>query len=154
MGTAAGAGYSVRRNPAEAGREAALKAKQQAWTEAPYFIFVFATVGYSQQVLIRSKREATSREPLSGCSGEGIITHGIVDKTNFGVSVMVIRSDDLRFHNSCVLDIQQGADVAKTCLAAKKHKGELQVQSEVGNGTTFAISIPNSKGVNIFSRFS
>jgi light-regulated signal transduction histidine kinase (bacteriophytochrome) len=67
---------------------------------------------------------------------------------------MVIRSDDLRFHNSCVLDIQQGADVAGTCLAAKKHKGELQVQSEVGNGTTFAISIPNSKGVNIFSRFS
>ncbi len=60
MGTAAGAGYSVRRNPAEAGREA-----EQAWTEAPYFIFVFATVGYSQQVLIRSKREATSREPLS-----------------------------------------------------------------------------------------
>ena len=65
MGTAAGAGYSVRRDPAESGREAALKAKQQAWTEAPYFIFVFATVGYSQQVLIRSKREATSREPLS-----------------------------------------------------------------------------------------
>src|SRR5664280_1266156 len=105
MGTAAGVGYSIRRNPAEAGREAALKAMQQAGTEAPDFVFVFATVGYNQEVLIRSIREATSGAPLSGCSGEGIITQGTADETNFGVSVMVIRSDDLRFHNSCVRDI-------------------------------------------------
>ena len=61
MRTAADVGDSVRRNPAEAGREAALKAKQQAWTEDPDFVFVFATVGYSQQVLLRSITEATSR---------------------------------------------------------------------------------------------
>ena len=118
MGTAAGVGYSIRRNPADAGREAALKAMQQARTEAPDFVFVFATVGYNQEVLIRSIREATSGAPLSGCSGEGIITQGTADETNFGVSVMVIQSDDLRFHNSCVRDIQQGADVAGACLAA------------------------------------
>jgi len=87
---------------------------------------------------------------LSECSGEEIITHGIVEETNFGVSVMLIGSDALRFSNSCVLDIQQGAGVAGACLAAKKHKGELNVQSGVGNETTFAITIPNSKGINIF----
>ncbi len=118
MGTAAGVGYSVHRNPAEAGREAASKAMQQAGTKAPDFVFVFATVGYNQQLLIRSIREATSGAPLSGCSGEGIITQGIADETNFGVSVMVIRSDDLRFRNSCVMDIQHGADAAGARLAA------------------------------------
>ena len=62
MGTTAGVGYSVRRNPAEAGREAALKAKQQAWTEAPDFVFVFATIGYNQQVLytINKRSDVTS----------------------------------------------------------------------------------------------
>jgi hypothetical protein len=67
---------------------------------------------------MRSKRKATPRASLSSWSGEGIITQGIDDDLNFGVSVMVIRSDYLRFHNSCVRDIQQGADIAGARLAA------------------------------------
>lgn len=120
MGTLAGVGYSIHRNPAEAGKEAALKALEQAGIAAkPDFVFAFATVGYDQQLLIRSIREATSEAPLSGCSGEGIITQETVNETNFGVSVMVISSDELRFDHACVKGIGGRPDVAGESLAAE-----------------------------------
>lgn len=118
METAVGVGYSVKRNPAEAGKEAAMKALAQAGIAKPDFVFVFATVGYNQKILIGSIREATSRAPLSGCSGEGIITQGIADETNFGVAVMVLRSDELKFHQACVEEIGQDAHIAGERLAA------------------------------------
>jgi hypothetical protein len=117
MGTTAGVGYSIHRNPAEAGKEAALKALEQAKTAKPDFIFVFAAVGYDQQVLIRSIRDVTAGAPLSGCSGEGIITQGIADESNFGVAVMAIRSDELQFYNTRVKDFGRGADIAGKRLA-------------------------------------
>lgn len=119
MGTSAGVGYSEHRNPAEAGREAALTALERAGIAKPDFVFVFATVGYNQQLLIRSIREATSGAPLSGCSGEGIITGETVAETNFCVSVMVIASDELRFDNACVKEIVGRSDLAGERLATK-----------------------------------
>lgn len=112
MGTTAGVGYSVQRNPAEAGKEAARKALEQAGISKPDFVFAFATVGYNQEVLIRSIREATAGAPLSGCSGEGIITQETVAETNFAVTVMVISSDELRFNNARVGKINRNAATA------------------------------------------
>lgn len=117
MGTSIGVGYSIHRNPEQAGKEAALKSLEGIGSAKPDFIFVFATVGYNQQMLIRSIREATSKAPLSGCSGEGIITQGIADETNFGVGVMAVRSDELRFQNARVTGLSQGADKAGERLA-------------------------------------
>lgn len=117
MGTSVGVGYSVSRNPAEAGNDAALKALEQAGILKPDFVFAFATVGYNQQMLLRSIREATSEAPLCGCSGEGIITQNMVTETNFGVCVMVISSDELRFSNARVKGIGEKADRAGACLA-------------------------------------
>jgi hypothetical protein len=108
--TGAGIGYSVHRNPAQAGKDAALKAVQGCGGR-PDFVFVFATVGYDQQILIRSIREATGNASLSGCSGEGIITQGVADETNFGAAVMAIRSDEVRFRNVCVRGL--GADAGR-----------------------------------------
>ena len=119
MGTAAGVGFSVHRNPAEAGKEAALKALEQCGITRPDFVFVFATVGYNQQVLIRTIRETMSGAPLSGCSGEGIITQGMVAETNFGVCIMAITSDELRFENVRVKEITTGSDLAGERLAAE-----------------------------------
>lgn len=79
-----------------------MKALDQAGISLPDFVFVFATVGYNQQLLLQSIRKATSGAALSGCSGEGIITRDTVTETNFGVCVMVIRSDELRFANARV----------------------------------------------------
>ena len=118
MGTAVGVGHSVHRNPAEAGQEAARKAIAQAGIAKPDFVMVFATVGYDQEHLIRAIREATSGAPLSGCSGEGIITQEAVVESNFGVSIMVLRSDELRFNNACVKEIGRGAGLAGAELAA------------------------------------
>lgn len=107
MATFVGVGSSGNRNPAEAGTEAALKALGKAGISAPDFVFVFATVGYNQQELLRSIRNATSGAPLSGCSGEGIITQDSVTESNFGVCVMVISSDELRFSNVRIKEIGQ-----------------------------------------------
>lgn len=119
MGMSVGVGYSEHRNPAEAGKGAALMALERAGIAKPDFVFVFATVGYNQQVLIRSIREATSNAPLSGCSGEGIITRETVAETNFCVSVMVISSDELRFNNACVKEIGGRSDLAGERLATE-----------------------------------
>lgn len=119
MGTLVGVGCSIHRNPVEAGKEAALKALAQGGMAKPDFVFVFATVGYDQQLLIRSIREATSKAPLSGCSGEGIITQDMLNESNFAVSVMVISSDELRFNHACVKEIGRQADIAGKSLAVQ-----------------------------------
>jgi hypothetical protein len=118
MEPAVGVGHSVKRNPAEAGKEAALKALERAGISKPDFVFVFATVGYNQKELIQAIREVTSRAPLSGCSGEGIITQGMVEETNFGVAVMAIRSEELKFHHARVTEIGKGVQSAGERLAA------------------------------------
>jgi hypothetical protein len=119
MGTVAGVGFSDHRNPIQAGKEAVNKALAQAGIEKPDFVFVFATVGYNQPVLIRSIRETAGGAPLSGCSGEGLITQETVAETNFGVAVMVIASDELRFDNVLITELERGADLAGKRLASE-----------------------------------
>jgi len=117
VGTLVGVGYSLLRNPAEAGKEAALKALARAKIEKPDFLFVFASVGYNQGALINTIRETTANAPLSGCSGEGIITQGVAVETNFGVAVMAIRSDELKFLHVHAKELSGGAERAGERLA-------------------------------------
>ncbi|HMK57207.1 MAG TPA: FIST N-terminal domain-containing protein [Dissulfurispiraceae bacterium] len=135
MATTAGVGFSAHRNPAEAGRRAAADAMMHAGTEKPDLVIVFATVGYDQRALIRSIREATSGAPLSGCSGEGIITRDTVAETNFGVSVMALRSDELRFHSFFVTDI--GRDISK---AGKKLAADIGPHLAADNIACFLLA--------------
>uniref|UniRef100_C6E9P6 Histidine kinase n=1 Tax=Geobacter sp. (strain M21) TaxID=443144 RepID=C6E9P6_GEOSM len=108
MGTFAGVGFSLDKNPADAGKEAALQAMQRGRMAKPDFLFVFATVGYDQELLLRSVRDATAGAPLSGCSGEGVITAGAAAETNFGVCVLAIASDEVRFANAYVQGLDAG----------------------------------------------
>lgn len=117
MGTSVGVGYSLLKSPADAGREAAQQALEQGNIRKPDFVFVFATVGYNQQILINSIRAATQDAPLSGCSGEGIITRGLAAETNFGVCVMAIASDELRFTNVTQKELGMGFEAAGARLA-------------------------------------
>jgi hypothetical protein len=119
MGTKVGVGYSFHKNPLEAGKEAAVNAMNQAAIEVPDFVFVFATVGYSQDILIGAIRKATSEAPLSGCSGEGIIAQDTVSESNFGVAVMAIKSDELRFNNAFATGLGRRSDIAGELLAAE-----------------------------------
>lgn len=118
MGTSAGVGFSSNRNPVLAGKEAVRKALEQAKVAKPDFVLVFATVGYEQHQLIASVREATDGALLCGCSGEGIITRGTCVETNFGVCVMAVASDELRFHGAKIEGIEGRAEAAGEELAA------------------------------------
>jgi hypothetical protein len=73
MATKAGVGMSYHHNPNVAGREAAEQAPQKAGVSKPDFVFVFGSIGYDQQSLLRAVREATGGAPLTGCSAEGTI---------------------------------------------------------------------------------
>ena len=77
MYTKAGVGMSHHRNPMMAGREAVEMALKDGGIEKPDFIFMFATVGYNQQALLKSVREASDRAPLCRCSGEGTMMRGV-----------------------------------------------------------------------------
>jgi hypothetical protein len=99
MTTNAGVGMSHHHNPNVAGREAAEQALREASIAKPDFVFMFATVGYDQQSLLRAVREATSGAPLCGCSAEGTISGDDADESNFSVVVMAISSEELRWTN-------------------------------------------------------
>jgi hypothetical protein len=70
MTTKAGVGMSRHHSPTIAGHEATERALETAGVVKPEFVFMFATVGYDQQSLLRAVREATGGAPLCGCSGE------------------------------------------------------------------------------------
>jgi len=99
MYTKAGVGMSHHRNPVMAGREAVETAMKTGDIQKPDFVFMFASVGYNQQALVKSVRESSGNAPLCGCSGEGTISRGEIDESNFSVAVMVLSSDELRFIN-------------------------------------------------------
>ncbi|WP_328753647.1 FIST signal transduction protein [Geomesophilobacter sediminis] len=88
----------------------------------PDFVFVFATVGHEQQALLRSVREVTGGAPLSGCSGEGVITWGMVDESNFTVAVMAIKSDEMRFGNVSVNGDGRSARQVGRALAEETYR--------------------------------
>ncbi|MFK8184378.1 MAG: FIST signal transduction protein [Phormidesmis sp.] len=102
MGTQIGVGISHHRNPRMAGKEAVMQANQQAalsaeGDERPDLVMLFATVAYPQRVLLASVREATGQAPLIGCSSAGVIAPDVADESNFSVTVLVIKSDEMHF---------------------------------------------------------
>src|SRR5215216_1483594 len=99
MTTKAGVGTSHHHNPNVAGREAAEQALKEASIAKPDFVFMFATVGYDQQSLLRAVRETTGGAPLSGCSAEGTINGDEADESGFSVVVTAISSEELRWTN-------------------------------------------------------
>src|SRR5215204_2922558 len=106
MATTAGVGTSHHHNPNVAGREAAEQALKEAGLDRPDFVFVFATVGYDQQSLLRAVREATGRASLSGCSAEGTINGDEADESNFSVVVTAISSDELKWTNGLAAGLE------------------------------------------------
>src|SRR5215207_7931516 len=122
MTTKAGVGMSRHHNPNLAGREAAEQALQKAGVDRPDFIFMFGSIGYNQQSLLRAVREATRGAPLTGCSAEGTINGDDADESNFSVVVTAISSDELQWHNGLAAGLEAdpravGKRVAKDLLA-------------------------------------
>jgi len=114
MSTQIGVGISHHRNPKMAGKEAALKAQQQAAIAAegdrPDFVMLFATVAYPQGVLLQAVREATRKAPLIGCSSAGAITRNVADESNFSVTVLVIKSEEMRFSHGYSVGLEASSE--------------------------------------------
>jgi hypothetical protein len=129
MPTKVGVGESKEIDPYKAGVEATQMALDQAGVEKCDFVFMFATVGYEQKQLLKGVRSVTGNAPLSGCSGEGIITQSGPDeevmlsisgleKQKDVVGVMVFSSDEINFYNYVQTGLKEnsskvGEDLAK-----------------------------------------
>ena len=85
MATKAGVGMSRNHDPNVAGHEAAGQALQKAGVSEPDLVFVFGSIGYDQNSLVRAVREATGGAPLTGCSVEGTIDGDDADEPFLGV---------------------------------------------------------------------
>ncbi len=97
MSTLAGIGRSTRRDPREAGLEAAKAARLPLGERLPHLLLVFAASGYEPGELFAGLQEAAPGCRISGCSGEGIITPGASDEGERVVGVMAVWSDAMRF---------------------------------------------------------
>lgn len=117
MGTKVGVGMSHHHNPKQAGKEAVEHAMRSADIRTPDFVFVFASVGYDQKVLIDTVNQASGGAPLSGCSGEGIISIGEADESNFSVATMVIQSDELVFANAFATGLKKDSGLCGEKIA-------------------------------------
>ncbi len=109
MTLVSGVGFSEHRNPSEAGRLAAEAALAKAGTDRPDFVFLFGSIGYRQDALLKAVRDATANVPLTGCSVEGLITAGSIQETNFGAVVCVVKSDELAFRTAAAAGMSQDA---------------------------------------------
>jgi hypothetical protein len=141
MSTEIGVGISHHRNPLMAGREAVQMALKGEGVEKPDFAFLFATVGYNQEVLLKAVREATGGAPLCGCSAEGTIARGVVDESNFSVVVMTIRSNELRFYNG------MGSGLKTDSAAAGRSLGSA-ILPELSSDTLALFLFPDGLTVN------
>jgi hypothetical protein len=141
MAIQAGVGMSHHRNPRVAGQEAAEKALAAAGVERPDFVFMFATVGYDQQDLLKVVREAIKGVPLCGCSGEGVIAGAEADESNFSVGVMAISSDQLRFSHGMVTGLKEDPAEAGRAIAEA-------IQPEVDSDTLALFLFPDGITLN------
>lgn len=116
MSTQAGVGISQHHNPKIAGQKAVAQALEQADIKQPDFVFLFATVGYRQEILVNAVREATGNAALFGCSAAGVIAQGIADESNFAVAVMVVCSDELEFHHGALTGLRKSSKAVGQAL--------------------------------------
>jgi hypothetical protein len=130
MATKIGVGESKEHDSFKAGAEAAREALARAGTDKCDFVLLFASAEYDHKELLKGVRSVTGNAPLSGCSGEGIITQrGPTGEGSFTQSglvkgqriagVMVFSSDTLSFFNCCSRGLKEnsqkaGEEIGKT----------------------------------------
>lgn len=145
MATQAGVGFSVHRDPDKAAAEAVGQALKQAGIDRADIVFLFATVGYPQDALLRAVRKASGGGRVAGCSGEGVITNNQSIEAGHGITVGVLKSDDIRFSVAAAEGLR--ADSEKTGFAV----GET-LRKEIAADTFAIFAFPDGVAVN-FDRF-
>lgn len=117
MATRCGVGRSDRRDPLEAGREAADLACRALDGKLPDLLLAFATTGYDQPQVLKGIRAAAPLAALSGCSGEGIIAGPTSNESEHCVGVLAMWSDAISFETLLVTDYSADSTAAGERLA-------------------------------------
>jgi len=127
MSTRIGVGKSNETDAYAAGQAAAKMALEHTGVDDCDFVMLFATVGYDQEQLLNGVKSVTGNAPMSGCSGEGVITQdGPEGEVMFALSgseqehevvgVMTFASDEIRFRNYCVHELKEDSFRAGAAL--------------------------------------
>lgn len=119
MTTKAGSGFSHKRDPKEAAKEAVTRAMKSAGVSECDFIMFFSTVGYDQKALVKAIRKLTKNAQLAGCTGEGVISFDFINETPTALSLMVFKSDEMNFIVEKVTGVKADCEKAGAALAAK-----------------------------------
>ena len=99
MKMSVGTGNSSKVDGYEAGLEAASTVDDQLGADTPDFVFVFSTIGYEQEDILDAVAEKFGDVPMSGATFEGIIGRGYADESMYGVQIVGLKSEDVRFCN-------------------------------------------------------
>jgi hypothetical protein len=118
MATIAAVGKSTSRGARQAGSEAAARAIE-ALARRPDLLLLFATAGYDQDELLRGVADVAGDVPLSGCSGEGVISQEGSDEGAYAAVLMAIASDRATFDTFLVGGLSKDARACGTTLAAQ-----------------------------------
>jgi hypothetical protein len=81
------------------------------------FLFLFATTGYDQAEVLAGIADVAGQVPLSGCSGEGVITRRGSDEGSHALAVMAIASDRATFVPLLATGLARGPRECATALA-------------------------------------
>src|SRR5262249_5457389 len=120
--TRAAVGKSNNRRARNAGREAASSALSQISSSRAELVLVFATSGYDQVELLGGVTDIMGDTPLSGCSGEGLITQLGSDEGSYAVAVMAITSDRIQFDTYQVRGLSKEPRICGEALAEEMRR--------------------------------
>lgn len=109
-------GTSSLPDPRRAAKQAVEIALSRLQGRTPDLVMVFATAGYEQPLLIRTIHELTGRAPMTGCSGEGIISNHLTNEDAFGLLVAVFSSDRVRFTTAHAVGLKNDSTAAGRAL--------------------------------------
>ena len=151
----AGIGMSQKiTNHREAGIEAALKAIENLQGLEPKIIFIFASIAYDQNEVLRSAKSVAGSARIVGGSAAGEITSfsTIFD----GVAAMAIASDQIEFTAGYSEGVSKdsfraGEDVAKNVIHSAKNPPQLFISlpdGMTGNGAVIVEGVQSVLGKN------
>lgn len=158
MSTKSGVGRSNNKDAFLAGSIAAKEALSNAGLEKCDFVFLFATADYDQNELLKGVRAITKDAPLSGCSGEGIITQagpegeGLFTESGFMkgdniAGVMVFASDEISFLNCIEESLKNNSNKAGENIGMK-------IEKELSNNPLMLLLFPDGLTVNAKELFA
>lgn len=131
--TIVGVGKSIIGNAKEAGIEASQKALKGLKNASPVFALIFSSAGYNQEQLLEGIISVIGNIPMSGCTGEGIITPEGSDEGSAAIGIMLFSSNKIKFENFIIEGLEKNSYKCGEILAKKineskgKEKGTLML---------------------------